>query len=398
VSTAPHTEVNFAAPPVAATIQRRSLWVGIIFGIATIIGFVVTPAQAMHSYLLGFMWWLEMTLGCLALLMTQFLTGGSWGMVLRRFFEAGSRCLWLMAVLFIPIIIGMRTLYFWTNPARVVEEGVQKQAAMYLSGTTFVLRAVIYFVGWGIAVYFLTKWSGMQDRPPDREFGSRFRAVSGPGLVVYFFTMTFASIDWVMSLQPHWASTIYGMIFVAGQGLAGLCLATVMAIILANYEPMRRILKPSNLDDYGNLMLTFIMLWGWFTFSQWLIIWAGNLPDEISWYLARLHHGWRYVGFMLLVFYFAVPFVLLLSKNLKRNPKTLIWLAAWMLVMRWVDLFWNIEPAFNKDAFHISWLDFVIPIAIGGFWIWLFYRNLRSRPLVPLHDPRARAILGPDID
>jgi peptidoglycan/LPS O-acetylase OafA/YrhL len=171
-----------------------------------------------------------------------------------------------------------------------------------------------------------------------------------------------------------------------------------MAIILAKYEPMRRILKPGNLNDYGNLMLTFVMLWGWFTFSQWLIIWAGNLPDEISWYLARLHHGWRYVGFVLLMFYFVFPFVLLLSKNLKRNPKTLIWLAAWMLVMRWVDLFWNIEPAFNKDAFHISWLDFVIPIAIGGFWMWLFYRNLRSRPLVPLHDPRARAILGPDID
>lgn len=398
MSTAPHTEVNFAAPPVAATIQRRSLWVGIIFGIASIIGAIVTPAQAMHSYLLGYMWWLDMTLGCLALLMTQFLTGGSWGMVLRRFFEAGSRCLWLMALLFIPILIGMRTLYFWTDPAKVVEEGVQHQAQMYLSGANFVLRAVIYFVGWGVAAYFLARWSGMQDRPPDREFGSRFRGVSGPGLVVYFFTMTFASVDWVMSLQPHWASTIYGMIFLAGQGLAGICLATVMAIVLAKYEPMRRILKPSNLNDYGNLMLTFIMLWGWFTFSQWLIIWAGNLPDEISWYLVRLHHGWRYVGFALLMFYFAVPFVLLLSKNLKRNPHALVWLAAWMLVMRWVDLFWNIEPVFNRDAFHISWLDFVIPVAMGGFWMWLFYRNLRSRPLVPLHDPRARAILGPEID
>jgi hypothetical protein len=398
VSTAPHTEINFAAPPAAAVIQRRSLWVGIIFGIASIIGAIITPAQFMHSYLLGYMWWLEMTLGCLALLMTQFLTGGSWGMVLRRFFEAGSRCLWLMALLFLPIVIRMHSLYFWTDRARVAEEGMQHQAQMYLSGPSFVLRAVIYFVGWGVAAFFLVRWSGMQDAPPDREFGARFRGASGPGLVVYFFTMTFASVDWVMSLQPHWVSTIYGMIFLAGQGLAGICVATIMAIVLSRYEPMRKILKPGNLNDYGNLMLTFIMLWGWFTFSQWLIIWAGNLPEEISWYLVRLHHGWRYVGFVLLMFYFAVPFVLLLSKNLKRNPHALVWLAGWMLVMRWVDLFWHIEPAFNRDAFHISWLDFALPIAIGGFWMWLFFWNLRSRPLVPLHDPRARAILGPDID
>jgi hypothetical protein len=398
VSTTPRTELNLAAPPAAALIQRRSLWVGMIFGIASILGAIFTPAQAMHSYLLAYMWWLEMTLGCLALLMTQFLTGGSWGMVLRRFFEAGSRCWWLMALFFIPIVIGMHDLYFWTDRAKVAEEGLQKQAAMYLTAPDFVLRGAIYFVGWGVAAYFLTRWSGMQDQPPDREFGSRFRGVSGPGIVVYFFTMSFASVDWVMSLQAHWVSTIYGMIFVAGQGLAGICLAAVMAIIMAKYEPMRRILKPSNLNDYGNLMLTFIMLWGWFTFSQWLIIWAGNLPDEISWYLVRLHHGWRYVGFCLLMFYFVFPFLLLLSKNFKRNPKTLVWLAVWMIIMRWTDLFWQIEPAFNRDAFHISWLDFVIPIAIGGFWVWLFYRNLRSRPLVPLHDPRARAILGPDLD
>lgn len=398
MSTAPRTEIDFSAPPVAAVIQRRSLWVGIIFGIATILGFIFMPAQAMRSYLLGYMWWLEMTLGCLALLMTQFLTGGGWAMVLRRFFEAGSKCLWLMALLFIPIILGMHQLYYWTNPARMVEEHLQRQAQMYLSGPDFVLRAVIYFVGWGVMAYFLTRWSGLQDRPPDREFGARFRGLSGPGLVVYFFTMTFASVDWVMSLQPHWVSTIYGMIFVAGQGLAGLCLATVMVIVMSKYAPMRRVLKPAHLNDYGNLMLAFIMLWGWFTFSQWLIVWAGNLPDEISWYLVRLHHGWRYVGFCLLMFYFVFPFLFLLSKNLKRNPKTLMWFAVWMLVMRWADLFWQIEPAFNKDAFHISWLDFVIPIAMGGFWVSLFYYYLRGRPLVPLHDPRARAIVGPDSD
>jgi hypothetical protein len=315
-------------------------------------------------------------------------------MVIRRILEAGSRNIWLMVVLFVPILIGMRTLYEWSDPTRFAnDEHLKHLTELYLAPRYFTFRAVMYFAAWVVLAEFLNRWSRLQDSPPDRDFSSRFRGLSGPGLVVYAFTITFAGVDWVMSLDPHWASTIYGLLFVAGQGLSGICIAVVMAVLLAQYKPMRSILKPQNLKDYGNLMLTFVMLWAYFSFSQWLITWSSNLPEEIRWYMPRLHHGWEYVGFVLVLFHFAVPFALLLSRDFKLNPRTLLGLAVGLLVMRWLDLLWMIEPNFNRESFHISWLDFTVPIAIGSFWITFFLWNLRRRPLVPLHDPRAHAIL-----
>ena len=200
-----------------------------------------------------------------------------------------------------------------------------------------------------------------------------------------------------MSLDPNWASTIFGMIFLVGQGLLGICIAVIAEAILRKYPPMNRIIKPANLRDHGNLMLTFVMLWAYFSFSQWLIIWEANKADEITFYLPRVHHGWNLVGFLLMIFHFAVPFALLLSRDLKANPRLLAALAGWLILMRWLDLFWVIEPNFHKEHFFIGWLDFVIPIAMGGLWLALFFWNLRERPLVPLHDPRAHAILGPEM-
>ena len=387
-------DLEFAAPPVAQFIQKRSLLVGVVFGGLAIIGAIINPAQFFRSFLVGYMLWLGMTLGCLAFLMLQHLTGGAWGMVMRRVLEAGSRTLWLMIVLFLPIILGIRSLYEWAHPeAFKNDEHLRHITELYLTPRFFILRAALYFVAWAILVTLLNRWSAIQDSPPERDLGLRFRNLSAPGLAVYAFTMTFAGIDFVMSIDPRWASSIYGLLIVAGQGLAGLSLAVIVITILARYPPMDAILKPANLRDYGNLMLTFVMLWAYFSFSQWLIIWGGNLPEEISWYLPRLHHGWNYVGLLLVLFHFAVPFALLLWKDFKTNPRKLIWLAAWLLVMRWLDLVWMIEPNFHPEKFYVSWMDFVVPIAIGGFWVTLLLRNLRERALVPLYDPRARAIL-----
>jgi hypothetical protein len=398
MSTTQRIEMDYLAPPQARVLQRRALLVGIVFGAASILGAILMPAQAMRSYLLGFMWCLGMSLGCLAFLMLQHLTGGSWGMVIRRILEAGSRNISLMVLLFIPIVIGMRSLYEWTDPAKFANDAHLKHITeMYLTPKYFIFRAALYFIAWVFMAEFLNRWSHLHDEPPDRDLSPRFRGVSGPGLVVYGFTVTFAAVDWVMSLDPHWASTIYGLLFVAGQGLSGICIAVVMAVALAQYQPMRSFLKPANLRDYGNLMLTFVMLWAYFSFSQWLITWSANLPDEIRWYMPRTHHGWNYVGFVLVLFHFAVPFALLLSRNFKFNPRTLVMLAVWLLMMRWLDLLWMIEPNFNKEAFHLSWLDFVVPIAMLGFWVALFFWNLRRKPLVPLHDPRAIAMLESEI-
>ena len=254
------------------------------------------------------------------------------------------------------------------------------------------IRAAIYFAIWWALSFFLTKWSAEQDHPPLRDNSARFKALSGPGLILYGFTITFAVIDWIMSIDPSWISTIFGLSFLIGQVLSALCFAVVVERILFNYKPMSELLKPEQVHDHGKFMLAFIMVWAYFSFSQWLIIWAGNLPEEITWYMRRLNGGWGYVGLFLVLFHFAIPFVMLISRPFKRDITRLVWLAAWILLMRLVDLFWVIEPNFST-TFNVTWLDVVVPIAMGGFWLAYFFRNLSAMPLVPAYDVFAVEVL-----
>ena len=267
---------------------------------------------------------------------------------MRRILEAASRTLWLMIILFVPMITGMKRLYIWARPEELAnDKQLQRIAKLYLSPHDFLIRAAIYFVIWVLLVYFLNHWSAGQDKFPDRDFTPRLRRLSAPGLVLYAFTISFAAVDWVMSLDPHWISTIYGLIFVAGQGLSAICFVVVVVAILNRYRPMvnDQFMKADHVHDYGKLMLTFIMLWAYFAFSQWLIIWAGNLPEkEISWYMARLSGGWAFVGLFLALFHFAVPFAALLSRSLKRKTSTLVWVAIWLMLMRYLDLFGTLSP------------------------------------------------------
>ena len=393
MSTATVNHLDLTAPPVTRTIQRRSLVVAVLFAILAIVGLFLEPTQFYSAYLVGYMAWLGLTMGSLALLMTIHVAGGRWGQAVRRILEAASRTLWLMIILFVPMITGMKRLYIWARPEELAnDKQLQRIAKLYLSPHDFLIRAAIYFVIWVLLVYFLNHWSAGQDKFPDRDFTPRLRRLSAPGLVLYAFTISFAAVDWVMSLDPHWISTIYGLIFVAGQGLSAICFVVVVVAILNRYRPMDQFMKADHVHDYGKLMLTFIMLWAYFAFSQWLIIWAGNLPEEISWYMARLSGGWAFVGLFLALFHFAVPFAALLSRSLKRKASTLVWVAIWLMLMRYLDLFWHIEPTFHS-RFHVSWLDIIVPVAIGGFWLALFFRNLGGRALLPLHDPRTLAVL-----
>lgn len=386
---------DLIAPPVVRTIQQRSLIVGVVAGLLAVIGWILQPQHFYPAYLLGFMAWLGVTLGCMAILMLQHMTGGAWGLVIRRILEAGTRTLPLMAVLFIPILIGVPRLYEWARPEAVAKDKhLQMLSQAYLNFSGFLLRAIVYFAIWAILVYFLNRWSAEQDAEHVEDISRRLRAISGPGLVLYGFAMSFAAIDWVMSLSPHWISTIYPLLFIAGQGLSAVAFAVVIEDILFAYKPMAELLKPGEVHDHGKLILTFVMLWAYFSFSQWLIIWAGNLPEEISWYVRRLTGGWGYIGLLLVLFHFAVPFVLLLSRPFKRDVHRLVWLAAWLILMRGTDLFWMIEPNLH-DRFHVTVWDIVLPFAIGGFWFALFFRNLKGRPLLPLHDPHTREILEP---
>jgi hypothetical protein len=399
---------EFMAPEAAHTILQRSLGVGLLFGVASLILALVpaTREQFFHSYLLGFMLWLGISLGSMAFLMVQHLTGGKWGMVIRRPLEAAMNTLPLMALFFVPIAAaGMPYLYTgnhesvggwagWLHPDPA-DKHLVAMSHSYLNVGGYIGRAALYFAIWIGLAYVLSRWSAEQDQPPVQNLAPRFRTISAPGIIIYCFSITFAVIDWVMSIDPHWYSTIFGFIFIVGQCLSAMCMMVIVERILAPYRPMNWLLKPKEVQDHGKLMLTFILLWAYFSFSQLLIIWAGNLPMEIRFFTRRIYSGWQVIGLGLVIFHFAIPFLFLLSRPFKRNARSLVWLAAWLIFMRYIDLFWYIEPSFHK-ALTFYWgyvLDLVVPIAIGGFWMAFFFRNLRSRPMLPLYDMHAQEFL-----
>lgn len=405
MSPVPANQLDLTAPPVVKKIYQRSLIVGIVFAIASIILAITNPDQFYRGYLLGFLCWLGVSLGSMAIVMIRHLTGGGWGMVIRRILGAAMRTLPLLAILFIPIIIAVlqHRIYPWAMPTESVQdpyirEHLEKHSFIknaYLNQTGFIIRAIIYFVIWNVLSFLLSMWSRQTDRPGAPDNTQKFKAVAGPGLILYAFTISFAAIDWVMSLDPSWISTIFGLIILIGEMLSAMCFAVVVERILVNYKPMSEMLKPDFVHDHGKWILTFIMVWAYFSFSQWLIIWAGNLPNEITFYTKRLSFGWGKVGLFLALFHFAVPFAVLLSRPFKRNIRKLVWLAIWLMVMRWVDLFWIIEPNFMKGL-AITAADIVVPIAIGGFWLAYFFRNLGSLPLLPAYDPSAGEVLEID--
>jgi len=399
MSAAPLNPMDLSAPQVLKTIARRSLAIGLVFTALAAVLAWVSPDQFFRAYLLGFMAWLGVTLGSMAILMIRHLTGGGWGMVIRRIMGAAMRCIPLMALLFLPILFGLPRLYVWARPLDSIPDAHLRQhlaeiTKTYLSVNGFMVRALLYFAIWNLLSFLLTRFSVEQDRPGARDNSARFKAVSGPGLILYAFTISFAAIDWVMSIDPSWISTIYGLLILIGEVLSAMCFAIVVERILVNYKPMSELLKPDYVQDHGKWLMVFIMMWAYFAFSQWLIIWAGNLPEEITWYMTRLSGGWAYVGLWLVLFHFAVPFVLLLSRPFKRDIRRLVWLAVWLMLMRYVDLFWMIEPNFSARV-HLTLADVVVPVAMGGLWLAYFFRNLSSLPLLPAYDPEAQEVLEP---
>jgi hypothetical protein len=399
MSAASVNQLDLTAPPVVKTIAQRSLIVGVVFGIVALILAVMRPDEFYRAYLLGFMCWLGVALGSMAILMIRHLTGGGWGMVIRRILGAAMRTVPLLAALFIPVIIGMHRLYIWARPlSEVPDEHLRQHLAditkSYLTTNGFILRAAFYFAIWNLLSYLLSRWSRQTDHAGAPDNTDRFKVVAGPGLILYGFTISFAAIDWVMSLDPSWISTIFGLVILIGEVLSAMCFAVVVERILFNYKPMSEMLTADFVHDHGKWMLVFTMVWAYFNFSQWLIIWAGNLPAEITYYMRRLNGGWGFIGLIIVIFHFAIPFGILLSRSFKRNIRRLVWLAAWLMLMRYLDLFWIIEPNFSQSL-KFTLADLVVPIAIGGFWLSYFFRNLGALPLLPAYDPSAGEVLQP---
>ncbi|MBI3848648.1 MAG: hypothetical protein HY292_28775 [Planctomycetes bacterium] len=369
-------------------IERRALVVGTAGIGLSIVGVLLAPAPFFRAYLVGYLFWLGVSVGCLAILMLQHLVGGSWGLVTRRMLESGARTLPLMALLFLPLLFGIRDLYVWARPEAVAGNPLLQHKAPYLNVPFFVVRAIVYFTVWiGVATR-LDHWSAAEDASPSLPVGRHVRRLSAPGLVLYGLTMSFAAIDWVMSLEPRWFSTVFGVLFVVGQGLGSVAFVIGVAAVLANDPPLSDVIRSSHFHDLGNLLLMFVMLWAYIAFSQFLIIWIADLPGEIPWYLSRARGGWRWIAGALLLFYFAVPFILLLNRGAKRRIGVLASIAGVLLLLRWVDLFWMIAPALDDAGPRLHWLDGVVPVAIGGLWIALYTRRLRGRPILPPNDSR----------
>lgn len=384
----------YTAPAQVGVLQKRALIVGVVFMVLFAVGAIVDRPQFFHSYLVGYLFWAGIALGSLALLMLQHLTGGGWGLVIRRVLEAATRTLPLLALLFIPIIIGAHDIYPWTHQEEMSRTpALAQKARLYLNLPFFIGRAAFYFGIWILMSYLLTSWSLAQDRTADRRYNKRMRMFSGPGLGIFVLTVTFASVDWAMSLNPEWFSTIYGLLFVAAWALSALAFAIAVMANLGRREPLSLIVRPNHFQDLGKLMLAFVMLWAYFSFSQFLIVWSGNLPEEIQWYLPRLRGGWGAIAFSVVIFHFAFPFMLLLSASLKRNAGKLMILAVVILVIRLIDFFWMIAPEFTHGGFHISWMDVVAPVGIGGVWLAMFFWQLSKHPLMPINDPQYDALL-----
>lgn len=369
-------------------IEQRAFLVGIL-GVALLaVGFFVDRTQFFRSYLWAYLFWAGIAIGCTGILMLHNVVGGKWGYVVRRLCESGARTLPLVALLIIPVLAGVRVLYTWTDPQVIAHDPSVKWKVAYLNVPFFVGRSIFYFAIWSLWAFILVRMSRKQDETGDPTLMTRMRQLSAPGLVMLVVTASFAFVDWIMSLEPQWFSTIYGAMYLMGEVLSAFCFIIVVLVLFSDREPFASLLTPQHYHGLGNLVLVFTILWAYTAFSQFLIIWAGNLPDEISWYLRRFHGSWNVLAILMIVFHFAVPFVLLLSRELKRKGRTLVKVCLGILAVRFLVVYWLVEPAFFRNGFVVHWMDIVAPIAIGGIWVAAFFRNLKSRPVLPLNDPR----------
>jgi hypothetical protein len=368
-------------------LRRIAIAVAVVGAAASALGAWRSPIQFYRSYLVAYLFWLGLALGSLAILMINHITGGAWGAVIRRLLESAARTMPLLALLFLPIAFGVRELYEWARPDAVAHDPMLQHKSLYLNVPFFLGRAAVYFVAWSAVAFFLARWSLVQDGARDDRPAIWLEQLSRGGLLLLGLTASFASIDWMMSLEPHWFSTIYGFLFMGGCVLGALAFAISMAAAVADRPPLSEVITPSTLQDLGKLLFAFVMVWAYFSLSQFLIIWAADLPEEIPWYLRRLNGGWRTLILSVIAVQFVLPFVMLLSRRVKRSATALAAVASLVLLARLADLYWLVVPAFDASAPRIHALDVTTLLAVGGLWLATFVRHLEGRPLLPLGDP-----------
>ena len=396
------TPADFAPPATVNRLRTVATLVAAVATVGSIICVVVDKKLFLQSWLVGFMFCLGLSLGSLALLMLQYTTGGNWGVLGRRFWEAATSTptLLFMFLCWLPLVVGMKDLFPWSNMKP--EELVVDRAKYWLNPKLFIVRGIIYFLLWIFWAWRLRRWSDREERgEATPQSLVNIQNFSGAGIIVYGLTITFASVDWVMSLNPMWWSTVWGMLFMVGECLSTFAFTIWLLARFAQLEPVSRVVKSEHYHDYGKLMFAFVVLWAYLSFAQWLIIWAGNLTEEIRWYLDRVHGHWKVIATGLIFLHFVLPFAIMLSRNLKRQPRKLVTMAMWIMIVRIVDLFWLVQPSFHGPVhvhgeagalaplnIPVAAMNVVNVLAIGGWWLTIFFWQLGKRSLMPVNDPQ----------
>jgi len=350
---------------------------------ASLPGLFRRDAGALHGYLIGYLYWAGLSIGALGLLMVNHTAGGRWGIVIRRPLEAAAAALPVCAVMFLPILIGAGSLYEWAHAGD--DAHIQKISA-YLNVPFFAIRAALYFLIWSGLALGLRKASLRQDAGTD--VSSTLQRISAPGILIFFLTTTFAFTDWMMSLEPHWYSTIYGAMVLVGHATGALAGATLVAALLRKEPDLRALVNAERFHQLGNLLFAFTMFWIYLSFCQYFLIWSTNLAEEVPWVIRRTTGGWEWLALTLVIVHFVLPFFVLLSRDVKRRPERLAIVAGWVLAARWLDIFWLVAPAMRGDGFDVRWHEIASTVGVGGLWLWHVAGRLAARRLAPVGDPR----------
>ncbi len=367
----------------AASSYRTKFALPALVGMGLMVfGFLINRHQFFLSYLQGYSFAIALPLGCLALLMIHTLTGGNWGWTIRPFLEAGTKTLPAMTVLFVPVALGLTTIYSWTNPEIMAHDPGLQAKEIYLNAPFWVKRAIGYFIVWNILAFWLRRWLIQSPENVDMKKLHRVQRLSAGGLLIFVLTVSFAAIDWVMSIEPHYFSSIFGAIALVGQGMSAFALS-VISLIWLNKSSPNPWLTERNLHDLSKFLFMTVMLWGYMSLSQFLIIWAGNLPEETFWYYERSQGGWWYVSFLLPIFQWALPFCLLLSATMKKRARYVTWVAMFLLFGRAFEQIWLIAPGTRIGTFPIQWMDIAAPIGLGGCFAALYFGYLGRSSGVP---------------
>ncbi|MGA8596706.1 MAG: hypothetical protein WB676_18510 [Bryobacteraceae bacterium] len=373
----------------ALRIERMAGVVGVLGLLLCVAGFFVDRTVFFQSYLFGFTYWAGFAIGGLGVLLMHHTVGGRWGVTIRRLLEAQMRTLPLVGILLLPVLLlGLQQVYPWARPEELAMEAVLRHKQGYLNIPFFVGRTILYFAVWLFWGFRVNRMADRQDETGDPTLRERMRAFSAPGVLVFTLTASFAYIDWILSADVQFFSTVYGAMILIGDVLQGIAMSIIVLVFASGKDGFQGRVNSKVLHDLGNMMFAFVIFWAYLSASQLIIVWPANLPQELQWYLVRVHGFWKYFAAATALSMFALPFCLLLSQERKRNPIRLVRVAIFILCARVIDMFWIVEPTYRRGGFAIYWTDFAAFIGIGGVWIYAYLRQLRRRPLLPLQDAR----------